>query len=400
MRVKAGFVIPWYGENIPGGAESACRSVVKALLNLGVQAEVLTTCVARFASDWNCDFHPEGTTVDAGVRVTRFQVRPRDTGAFDQVNYKLMHNLPISPDDEQVFVTEMINSPRLYDFISRRHSEYVFLFIPYMFGTTYWGSQVCPERSVLIPCLHDESYARMRVFRRMCESARGIVFNSVEEKRLAERLYQLDAERQAVVGLPVDCAWSADGRRFRKKYGLSDFFLYAGRTEKGKGADLLIEYFCRYLRETGTAKNLVFIGGGDLEIPQDYRSRIVKLGFLPAQDKYDAYSAALALCVPSMMESFSLVMMESWLAGRPVIVNAQCQVTTDFCIESNGGLYFADYGEFREILELYTEYPELCPALGANGRRYVLDNFRPEVVASRYREALARWGFELAAAVD
>jgi glycosyltransferase involved in cell wall biosynthesis len=397
MSVKAGFVIPWYGENIPGGAESLCRSLVKALLGLGVQVEVLTTCVDRFGSDWNHNFHPEGVTVEGGVTVRRFQVRQRDTAVFDQVNYKLMYNLPVTSADEQVFVTEMINSPRLYQFISDRQEDYVFLFIPYMFGTTYWGSQVCPKRSVLIPCLHDESYARMHLMQQMCESVRGLLFNSAEEKRLAERLYRLDPGRLAAVGVPVDCAWSADARRFRRKYGLSDFFLYAGRTEKGKGADLLVEYFCRYLQGTGCPENLVFIGGGELEIPEGYGSRIVQLGFLPVQDKYDAYAAAIALCVPSVMESFSLVTMESWLAGRPVIVNAQCKVTTDFCIESNGGLYFSEYAEFREILDLYVEDPQLCADLGTNGKRFVLENFGPDAVASRYREVLAGWGFDLAA---
>jgi len=289
----------------------------------------------------------------------------------------------------------MINSPRLYQFIGDHREDYVFLFIPYMFGTTYWGSQVCPERSVLIPCLHDESYARMHVVQRMCESVRGLLFNSAAEKRLAERLYRLDPQCLAVVGEPVDCSWSADPHRFQKKYGLTDFFLYAGRTEKGKGADLLIEYFCRYLRDSSPAANLVFIGGGELEIPGPYRSRIAKLGFLPVQDKYDAYAAAIALCVPSVMESFSLVTMESWLAGRPVITNAQCPVTTDFCIESNAGLYFSDYYEFREILNLYLEDPELCANLGANGKRFVLGNFRPDAVASRYRDALANLGFDL-----
>jgi len=396
MGVKAGFVIPWYGESIPGGAESLCRSLVKALLGLGIQAEVLSTCVERFGSDWNHNFHPEGTTVEAGVTVRRFQVRQRDTAVFDQVNYKLMHNLPMTSADERVFVTEMINSPRLYEFIADRQADYVFLFIPYMFGTTYFGSQVCPERSVLIPCLHDESYARMHVMQQMCESARGLVFNSAEERRLAERLYHLDPTRLVVLGVPVSCDWSADAQRFRNKYGLSNFFLYAGRTEKGKGADLLVEYFCRYLGDTSCAEKLVFIGGGDLEIPQAFRSQIIKLGFLPVQDKYDAYAAAIGLCVPSLMESFSLVTMESWLAGRPVIGNAQCAVTKDFCNQGNGGLYFSDYSEFREILNLYVKDPGLCAALGANGRQFVLDNFRPDIVASRYRQAVSDWGFDLA----
>ena len=38
----------------------------------------------------------------------------------------------------------------------------------------------------------------------------------------------------------------------------------------------------------------------------------------------------------------------------------------------------------------------LCAALGVNGRRYVLENFRPDAVAARYQEALQSWGFPLA----
>src|SRR5437660_6322906 len=145
MRVKTAFVAPWYGENIPGGAESLCRSIVKALLRTGFAAEVLTTCVARFQSDWSVNFHPEGPTTEAGVPLRRFKVRQRDTKLFDQVNHKLMHDLPVTPAEETLFLKEMINSPDLYDFIDCHRHEYVFLFMPYMFVTTYWRSQLCPE---------------------------------------------------------------------------------------------------------------------------------------------------------------------------------------------------------------------------------------------------------------
>lgn len=395
MGVKLAFVIPWYGENIPGGAESFCRSLVKCLCRAGVHTEVLTTCVKQFASDWNDNFHPQGATIENGVTVRRFPVRRRDTAKFDAVNYKFICKQDVTPEEELVFMAEMVNSPGLCEFIAAHQSEYVFLFVPYMFGTTYWGMQACPERSILIPCLHNESYARMTLVRQMFESARGVIFLSAAERRVAEELYRLEPDRLAVLGAPVDCNWNANPRRFREKFGLSDFFLYAGRTDEGKGSGLLVEYFCRYLGETRRTESLVFIGGGDLEVPQAYRSWIIKLGFVPVQDKYDAYSAAIALCVPSVMESFSIVTMESWLAGRPVIVNAQCPVTTDHCRQSNGGLYFSDYEEFREILNLFTEDRRLCTALGANGRQYVLGNFQPDVIAARYRSALESWGFDL-----
>jgi glycosyltransferase involved in cell wall biosynthesis len=84
--------------------------------------------------------------------------------------------------------------------------------------------------------------------------------------------------------------------------------------------------------------------------------------------------------------------MESWVAGRPVIVNERCAVTMDFCLESNGGLFFSDYPEFREVLIALTDDPKLCTALGINGRQYVLRNFHPNAIVERYKRAVESWG--------
>ena len=37
------FVAPWYGPDIPGGAEAECRATAQALRNRGVPVEILTT---------------------------------------------------------------------------------------------------------------------------------------------------------------------------------------------------------------------------------------------------------------------------------------------------------------------------------------------------------------------
>jgi hypothetical protein len=38
--VKATFVIPWYGQEIPGGAEAECRRTAENLARRGVPVEV------------------------------------------------------------------------------------------------------------------------------------------------------------------------------------------------------------------------------------------------------------------------------------------------------------------------------------------------------------------------
>jgi glycosyltransferase involved in cell wall biosynthesis len=135
----------------------------------------------------------------------------------------------------------------------------------------------------------------------------------------------------------------------------------------------------------------VVAGGGQCAWPASLGARVVNLGYLDEQAKRDGLAGSLALAVPSAKESFSLVMMESWLAARPVVVNAACAVTTDFCRLSGGGLYFTDYAEFREILDELVANGCLADQLGRQGREYVLANYQPAQVAARYLETLGAW---------
>ena len=130
--------------------------------------------------------------------------------------------------------------------------------------------------------------------------------------------------------------------------------------------------------------DLVLIGGGTVDIPNEIKKYVFDLGFIDLEDKYKCYSNALTLVQPSLNESFSIVIMESWLTGRPVIVNEKCDVTKNFAIKSNGGLYFNNYLEFEEILKLYIKNKEMANELGQNGKKYVIENFDREVITKKY----------------
>ena len=392
--MKLTFVIPWYGTDVTGGAETEARKTAEGLQRLaGLEVEVLTTCVQDFHSDWSVNSRPEGLEWVNGIPVRRFPVRARNTKAFDAVNLRLMHNLPLTAAEEAVYMREMIHSPAMYAFIRNHGEGRIFLFIPYMFGTTYAGSALHPDRSVLIPCLHDESYAYLSYYREMFRRVRGSAFLTQTELNLAQRLYEMQADAPVLVRGGVDTAFESNAERFVAKYGLKHFLLYVGRKEAGKNVPLLIDYFAQYKRQYGGDLCLVLVGKGAVEIPPDRRHDILDLGFLPEQDKLDAYAAALALCQPSLNESFSIVMMEAWLAGTPALVHANCAVTREHCLEANGGLFFADTEEFAETVELLQGVPALRQDLGVQGRRYVLRHFTREAVVANYLEAFKRWGF-------
>lgn len=386
--MKLAFVTPWYG-NIPGGAESECRRTVENLQKHGVEVEILTTCVKEFLSDWSTDFYKEGIYDLNGISIRRFPVRKRDNTRFDKINYKLMHGLKISSEEEKTFMREMVNSPGLYSYIDEHCEDYdYFLFIPYMFGTTYYGSCIHPEKSVLIPCLHDESYAYLDIYKPMFENVKGIIFHASPEKILANKLYNLN-NRQIVLGEGIDMGFESNPGRFREKYGIkTDFILYAGRKEAGKNVPLLIDFFSRYNKHRKNELKLVLIGSGTIKISSENKNDIIDLGFVPLQDKYDAYAAATFLCQPSLNESFSIVIMESWLCKSPVLVHGDCAVTKDHCIKCNGGLYFNDYYEFEGCLDFYLENPATRKTMAANGMSYVIENFSWDKIVEKYIEFL------------
>ena len=389
---KIGFVTPWYGENIPGGAEMELRGLAAHLYQSGMDLEILTTCVKQFSSDWNQNYYPPGIDNVGGVPVRRFPIRKRDTVKFDAVNYKYMNSLPVSLKEEDTFLSEMIHSPKLYNYIAKKQNEYaLFVFIPYMFGTTYRGVQVCPAKSVLIPCLHDESYAYITRFKEAFSSVHGMVLLARPEFALANRIYDLSNIVAEILGAGVDIDIHGNATSFRNKYGIkAPFILYAGRKEKGKNVHTLLQYFDTYKRKDPGDLRLVLIGGGNIELPEKSIGFIDDLGFIDVQDKYDAYAAALLLCQPSHNESFSLVIMESWLCGRPTLVSAHCEVTKDFVQESNGGLYFSNYPEFERCVSYLRDHPAQAGQIGHQGREFVLANFSWDVIVRKYTDYFYR----------
>lgn len=386
---KIGFVIPWYGDQIPGGAEADLRGLAKHMAARGIELEILCTCVKEFQSDWSKNYHAPGLSEEGGLTVRRFPARQRDRKAFDTVNYRLMcGRYKLKRSDEKTFVNEIVNSPELYRYIREHKEEYgVFVFTPYMFGTTYFGVQECFEKAILIPCFHDEAYAYMNCFKNVYSKVAGMAFHARPERELIEGIYDLSQVKTADIGDGMDVELTCDGERFREKYRIKEpFILYAGRKDVGKNIYTLIQYFQEYKSRHPEHKSLklILLGGGSVEIPAGMQKEILDLGFVPVQDKYDAYAAASIFCQPSKNESFSLVIMESWLCKTPVLVCEDCAVTKNFAIEAAGGLYFKNYFDFEGTVTYLLTHKQEAGQMAENGRRYVKEHFSWDTIVNKY----------------
>jgi hypothetical protein len=192
-----------------------------------------------------------------------------------------------------------------------------------------------------------------------------------------------------VVGIGSDVPPNPQATRFRQKYNVREpFAIYVGRIDENKGCKELFDFFAAYLREQAGKLSLVLIGQSLLPIPEDPRVR--HLGFVDDADKFDAMAAAELLIMPSYFESLSMVALEAWALGRPVLANAKCDVLKGQCIRSNAGLYYTGRDEFVETLRAIERNRWLAGSLGRNGRQFFRDNYDWPVIERKYLEMLDR----------
>ena len=128
----------------------------------------------------------------------------------------------------------------------------------------------------------------------------------------------------------------------------------------------------------------MLIGKALLPIPD--HPRIHHLGFLDDQDKFDALAAADLLVMPSYYESLSMVALEAWAVGKPVLANGKCEVLRGQCIRSKAGLYYETQAEFIETLRTIAE----SRTSECRARRKRAPVFSAALFVARHRAEISR----------
>jgi glycosyltransferase involved in cell wall biosynthesis len=385
------FVVPRFGQGT-GGAETLAKNLAIQLAGRGDKIEILSTC-ARDNRTWD-NFYPVGVTKEDGLTVHRFSVDPRDLDSWIPKQIAINEGMNLSVEDQLAWIADSVNSSGLYEYIARESNRFdAIFFAPYLFGTTFWGSLIAPQKSVLIPCLHDEHYAYVDIIASMFRLVGKALFNALPEQELANRLYgQLSGGE---VGMGFDAPMDDDIKElsplFNEKF---PYILYLGRKETGKNAQVLIDNFIE-LKDSGKFPELrlVIAGGGsfeDLHRPNAAkRDDIIDLDHVSELDKRRLLKYSLALCQPSTNESFSIVIMEAWLMGAPVIVHGGCPVTLHHVLESGGGLYFRTGSDFAQVISELISNTSLRSELARSGKKYVLEVYSWPAVLARFDKVMA-----------
>jgi glycosyltransferase involved in cell wall biosynthesis len=371
-----------------GGAELLARWFAHHLAEAGHEVDVLTTCALDHTSWRNA--LPPGVERDGAVTVRRFLVDDREVKVHGELERAVNAGLKLSREEELLWMRNGVASAAMEDELASKGQRYDLVFaLPYLFGTTYFAVEACAGRAVLIPCLHDEPYAYLGLMREMFANAGAVMFNSQPESDLGRRLAPGIA-RSAVVGVGFDPPAGADAAGFLRRHRLGQpLLLYAGRREAGKNVPELIEYFVRYKERRGGDLQLALAGSGDVPLPR--RPDVVDLTIDWQTEREALYRAATVVCQPSRNESFSIVLMQAWLAERPVVVHSNGAVTRFHCERSNGGLWYTTYAEFEEVMDRLLADESLRAALGRSGRRFVESEYSWPAVIGRFEQAAYSW---------
>ena len=111
-------------------------------------------------------------------------------------------------------------------------------------------------------------------------------------------------------------------------------------------------------------------------------------GLLSERERLQALEAATVVIVPSPFESLSLLALEAFAVGTPVLANARSEVLVDHCLRSNAGLFYADRDEFVECLRLLAVDDGLRAQMGRNGRAYVREHYRWDLIMGKYEKLM------------
>ncbi len=422
--MKLAFIVQRYGTEILGGSEYHCRLVAERLAE-NHAVEVLTTCAKEYTTWENA--YPEGKDRVRGVTVRRFaNAETRDLTAFNAFSDWIFTN-PHSTEDEESWLKQQGPwCPALIEFLEQQHRSYdALIFFTYLYAPTVLGLNVAPRKSILVPTAHDEPAIRLGIYKKVFSLPAAIAYNTSVEQGFLHQRFAPGAKIQEVVGCGVDLppemdlsiendaqsANTADefsaapmdtetrpqndyqvarGGAFRQRHRFfGPFALYGGRIDPGKGCEELIEYFSTYSKEQGDA-TLALMGIKLMPIPDESFIRFA--GMLPETERLEALEAATVVLVPSPYESLSLLALESFAVGTPILANARSDVVMDHCQRSNAGLYYENREEFVECLKLLMNNSDLRTRMGQNGQDYVRLNYSWDVILEKYEAIITGVG--------
>jgi glycosyltransferase involved in cell wall biosynthesis len=373
---------------VNGGAELLCRTVAEHL-SKKISIEIITTCAIDYIT-WKNEY-PVGTSVANNVTIHRFPVdSPRDIIKFNNFSEFIFNQNHTRDDELKWMKLQGPYSLELLSYIKENKNCYdLFVFFTYLYCTTFFGLPLVSNKAILVPTAHDEPPIYLSIFNDLFYLPKVILYNTEEEKKFVNLKFNIKTIPQDIIGTGIDVPETIDPIAFERHYRLKNFIVYVGRIDESKGCKELFDYFIRFKIENPNSLKLVLLGKAVMEVPN--HPDIFPLGFVSEQDKFNCIMASELLVMPSPFESLSIVLFEAWYCNKPVLVNGNCDVLKGQCNRSNGGLWYSNYEEFKDCLDILLHNQNIRKNLGENGKRFVNANYRWEIVEEKYLRCINKF---------
>lgn len=189
----------------------------------------------------------------------------------------------------------------------------------------------------------------------------------------------------------------ADASALRNRLGLPErFFLFVGRFAPEKNLPRLLKAYATYRQVAGRqAWGLVLVGRGPQEgwLRSQARDGVVFAGFQPTDRLPEYYGLASCLVLPSLSETWGLVVNEAMAAGLPVLVSHRCGCVPELVRQGWNG-YVCDPCDAAGIARAMTVLSSPAVDLEAMGAasRQIVASYTPETWAQGLADCIDRTG--------
>lgn len=411
VKDRIAFVTIRYGKNINGGAEYHCRMLAERLTD-DYDVQVLTTCVRDYNTGEN--EYLEGTEQCKGVLVRRFKVAPIDCENHKQylkkekpaaklrrLLYRLrvlryianIHSIWTYKQDAELrsFRSYPFYSPDMYQYIVENKDSYkVFIPINMAEPTTYFTALAVPEKTLLIPTMHDQKVFFKSIQTKVMTKVAYIGFNISAEQKLAQGVFGKHLSRNGIIGVGIENFVPASWEQIKLDYNLPEhYLLYVGRVTPNKMGELF-RYFVAYKNKySETNLQLILVGGVTSgEVPFSHPD-VKYTGFVDDATKTAILQHAKIVVNPSRYESLSLILLEAMNLGKAMLVNGKCDVLKEHCIRSDyAALYYMNENDFVANLHKLDISDTLRQEMGDKAIEYVKVNYDWSVILARLKSVI------------
>lgn len=383
---RVAIVSPRFGPGFAGGAERSLATMASHLHRAGWQVEVFTTC-NEHDHRWRNTL-PAGVTQWEGLTIRRYPIDAVDPERFERACEEIRRQQgAVAASVEADYLDNSLGSTALVEALQARSDEFAAIIVgPYLFRLTWQVARALPRQTLVVACFHDEPYARLPGLRQVFSHAAGLLFHTPIEQAFAQEVLGVNQPRSFVIGTALP-ATSGTGMAARGQARIgSPYLVYCGRWSVEKGCDRLLACLRQVQHEQPGCWRLAVLGGG-ANVPRE--PWLVNLGFVDEADKRDLLAGAHALVQCSLHESLSLVVLESWAEGVPVLVPRDSAVLRWQVERSGGGWCFRDAAEFSQLLAGPLREEVERRRRGAAGRALVEQEYRqPAAYAERLSAAV------------